>query len=329
MENRELKMAQFDLPTSNSHLPIFIAGPTAVGKSEIALRLAGQLGGEIISVDSMQVYRGLDIGTANPSSADRARVPHHLIDICDLTESFDAAQFARLAHRAVAEIQSRGHVPVLCGGTGLYFKAFLEGLGEAPSADSKLRAELEATPLEKLLEELRERDPAAYEKIDKKNPRRVIRAVEVIRLTGKPFSKQRAEWNSCHLSPVTCHFYCFTRHPDDLHARINARVDAMFARGLVDETRELLKHGLAENKTAMQAIGYRQVVEHLRGERSLPETIEPVKIRTRQFAKRQLTWFRAQKNLEWIELKPDEPVETVIEKLAYKELDLDDENFGL
>jgi tRNA dimethylallyltransferase len=329
MENRELKMAQFDLPTSNSHLPIFIAGPTAVGKSEIALRLAGQLGGEIISVDSMQVYRGLDIGTAKPSSADRARVPHHLIDICDLTESFDAAQFARLAHRAVAEIQSRGHVPVLCGGTGLYFKAFLEGLGEAPSADSKLRAELEATPLEKLLEELRERDPAAYEKIDKKNPRRVIRAVEVIRLTGKPFSKQRAEWNSCHLSPVTCHFYCFTRHPDDLHARINARVDAMFARGLVDETRELLKHGLAENKTAMQAIGYRQVVEHLRGERSLPETIEPVKIRTRQFAKRQLTWFRAQKNLEWIELKPDEPVETVIEKLAYKELDLDDENFGL
>ena len=167
--------------------PIFIAGPTAVGKSEIALRLAEQLGGEIISADSMQVYRGLDIGTAKPSPADRARVPHHLIDICDLTESFDAAQFARLAHRAVAEIQSRGHVPVLCGGTGLYFKAFLEGLGEAPSADAKLRAELEAAPLENLLAELRERDPAAYEKIDKKNPRRVIRAVEVMRLTGKPF----------------------------------------------------------------------------------------------------------------------------------------------
>ena len=308
-------MAQSDLPTSNSHLPIFIAGPTAVGKSEIALRLAGQLGGEIISVDSMQVYRGLDIGTAKPSSADRARVPHHLIDICDLTESFDAAQFARLAHRAVAEIRSRGHVPVLCGGTGLYFKAFLEGLGEAPSADSKLRAELEAVPLEKLLAELRERDPAAYEKIDRQNPRRVVRAVEVIRLTGKPFSEQRADWNSCHLSPVTCHFYCFTRTPDDLRTRINARVDAMFKRGLVDETRELLKHGLAKNKTAMQSIGYRQVVEQLRGERSLPETIELVKIRTRQFAKRQLTWFRAQKNLEWIELKPDESAETVAASL--------------
>jgi tRNA dimethylallyltransferase len=306
--------------------PVFLAGPTAVGKSEIALRLAEQLGGEIISADSMQVYRGLDIGTAKPSPADRARVPHHLIDICDLTESFDAAQFARLAHRAAAEIQSRGRVPVLCGGTGLYFKAFLEGLGEAPPADAKLRAELEATPLEKLLEELRERDPAAYEKIDRQNPRRVIRAVEVIRLTGKPFSEQRADWNVLPASspeglklevPARCrnHVFCFIRSSDDLHVRINARVDAIFARGLVDETRELLKRGLEQNKTAMQAIGYRQVVEHLHGERSLEETIELVKIRTRQFAKRQLTWFRAQKNLDWIELKPDKSLAAVVTSL--------------
>jgi tRNA dimethylallyltransferase len=307
--------------------PLLIAGPTAVGKSEIALRLAGQLGGEIISADSMQVYRGLDIGTAKPSPADRARVPHHLIDLCDLTESFDAAQFARLAHQAVVEIQTRGHVPVLCGGTGLYFKAFLEGLGEAPPANPKLRAELEAVPLENLLAELRERDPAAYEKIDRQNPRRVIRAMEVIRLTGKPFSKQRAEWNVLPKStsealdenvPTKCrnHFYCFTRSAADLHARINIRVDVMFARGLVNETRELLKHGLEQNKTAMQAIGYRQVVEHLRGERSLPETVELVKIRTRQFAKRQLTWFRAQKNLKWVALKPDESLEKCAWKLC-------------
>ncbi len=225
------------------------------------------------------------------------------------TGAFDAAQFARLAHRAVAEIQLRGRVPVLCGGTGLYFKAFLEGLGEAPPADATLRAELEAAPLENLPAELRERDPAAYERIDKKNPRRVIRAVEVIRLTGKPFSAQRADWNSCHSSPAGCHFFCFSRSPADLRARINARVDAMFGRGLVDETRELLKHGLAENKTAMQAIGYRQVVEHLRGERPLKETIELMKIRTRQLAKRQLTWFRGQKGTKWIELKSDDPAE--------------------
>jgi tRNA dimethylallyltransferase len=300
---------------------ILIAGPTAVGKSEIALRLAEQLGGEIISTDSMQVYRGLDIGTAKPLAADRDRVPHHLIDICELAESFDAAQFVRLAQKAVEGIQAHGRVPIFCGGTGLYFKAFLSGLGEAPSANPELRAKLEAMPFEALLRELSERDPAAYEKIDKQNPRRVIRAVEVIRLTGKKFSQQRAEWKSEVQSPKSKvqgqrpGFFCLTRAADDLRKRIDMRVDVMFARGLVDETRELLKHGLEQNKTAMQAIGYRQVVEHLRSERSLAETIEQVKIRTRQFAKRQLTWFRAQKNLKWIELKPDEVLEKVAEKM--------------
>jgi tRNA dimethylallyltransferase len=291
-----------------------IAGPTAVGKSEITLQFAEQLGGEIISVDSMQVYRGLDIGTAKPSSAERARVPHHLISICDLTDSFDAAQFARLAHRAVSEIQSRDRVPILCGGTGLYFKAFLDGLAEAPSADAKLRAELEATPLENLLAELRERDPVAYEKIDRKNPRRIIRAVEVIRLTGKPFSEVQSPRSK--VQGQKPEFFCFTRSSDDLRKRVDARVDAMFARGLVDETRELLKRGLEQNKTAMQAIGYRQVVEHLRGDRSLKETIELVKVRTRQFAKRQLTWFRRQLDLEWIELKPDESLEKIAQKIC-------------
>jgi tRNA dimethylallyltransferase len=307
--------------TSNIQ-PVFIAGPTAVGKSEIALQLAERIGGDIISVDSMQVYRGLDIGTAKPSPAERARVPHHLIDICDLTESFDAAQFVRLAQKAVEEIQARGRVPVFCGGTGLYFKAFLSGLGEAPSANPELRAKLEAMPYEALLRELRERDLAAYEKIDKQNPRRVIRAVEVIRLTGKKFSQQRAEWKSEVQSPKSKvqgrrpEFFCLTRTTDDLRRRIDARVDTMFARGLVDETRELLQHGLQENKTAMQAIGYRQVVEHLRGERPLAETIELVKTKTRQFAKRQLTWFRAQKNLEWMELRPEEPLESVSQRIG-------------
>jgi tRNA dimethylallyltransferase len=309
-------MANPELPSPNAHPPILIAGPTAVGKSEIALCLAERLRGEIISADSMQVYRGLDIGTAKPSPADRARVSHHLVDILDLTGSFDAAQFVRLAHRAAGEIQSRGRVPILCGGTGLYFQAFLEGLGEAPPADARLRAELEATPLEKLLEELRESDPATCEKIDKQNPRRVIRALEVIRLTGKPFSGQRADWSTQRATGGAQRFFCFSRLPADLHARINTRVDAMFARGLVDETRELLKRGLAENKTAMQAIGYRQVAEHLRGERSLKETIELVKIRTRQFAKRQITWFRARKNAEWIELKPDESLEAVADAIG-------------
>jgi len=285
--------------------PVFLAGPTAVGKSAIALAFAEKIGGEIISVDSMQVYRGLDIGTAKPTAAERARVPHHLLDLCDLTESFDADQFIRHAQKAADEIQAHGRTPIFCGGTGLYFKAFLEGLGEAPATDAKLRTELEAAPLAELLRELRERDPAAYEKIDRLNPRRVIRAVEVIRLTGKKFSEQRAEWQSKAQSQKPKVIFCFTRPAEDLHRRINIRVDEMFARGLVDETRELLQHGLAENKFAMQAIGYRQVVEHLRGEHDLAKTIELVKARTRQFAKRQLTWFRRHGNCRWIELSAD------------------------
>ena len=293
---------------------IFIAGPTAAGKSEIALALAAKTGGEIISVDSMQVYRGLDIGTAKPDAATQKRIPHHLIDVCELNEPFDAAKFVQLANRAVTEIQSRKKTPIFCGGTGLYFKAYLDGLGDAPPANPKLRSELEAAPLEGLLQELRERDPAAYEKIDKKNSRRVVRALEVIRVTGKPFSRQRADWDTQHATHNTLHL--FTRSADDLRRRIDLRVDEMFRRGLVEETRELLKYGLAENKTAMQAIGYRQVVEHLGGEHTLPETIELVKIRTRQFAKRQLTWFRRYGNGQWVELKPGEAAENELYILA-------------
>jgi tRNA dimethylallyltransferase len=299
----------------NGFTPIFIAGPTAVGKSEIALALAERLGGEIISADSMQVYRGLDLGTAKPSPAERARVPHHLIDICDLREAFDAAQFVRRAQLAVAEIQGRRRIPIFCGGTGLYFKALLDGLGEAPATDPRLRAEIETTPLETLLAELRDRDPVTHEKIDRQNPRRVVRAIEVIRLTGKPFSEQRAEWQSQAPRPMTQNFFVLTRPSAALHARINARVEEMFRRGLVAETAQLLPRGLAENKTALQAIGYRQVMEHLRGERGLAETIELVKIRTRQFAKRQLTWFRRHARPQWLELKTNEPVTEAMERV--------------
>jgi len=311
------KTAELHPPSSILHpRPILIAGPTAVGKSEVALLLAEKLGGEIISVDSMQVYRGLDIGTAKPSPAERARVPHHLIDVADLAVSFDAAKFVTLANEAVAQIQSRGKVPILCGGTGLYFRAFLEGLGEAPPADAKLRAELEATPLADLLRELEQLDPATFARIDRQNPRRVIRAVEVIRLTGKPFSEQRADWNpASSIQHPASAAVGLTRAPGDLRRRIDARVDQMFARGLVDEARRLLDQGLAQNPTAMQAIGYRQVVEHLRGESSLPETIELVKVRTRQFAKRQMTWFRGQMQANWITITADESAGAVAERV--------------
>ena len=298
-------------PEAESPSPLVIVGPTAVGKSELALSLAERLGGEIISADSMQVYRGLDIGTAKPTAKEQARARHHLIDVVDVKERFDAAQFVRLAHKSVAEIQSRGHLPILCGGTGLYLKAFLEGLGEAPPSDQTLRAELETIPIPVLLHELAERDPATYQRIDQKNPRRIIRAVEVIRLTGKPFSLQRARWSAEGGIRGPELAFGLTRPQAELQRRIDLRVEKMFRDGLVTETDELLKCGLAENKTAVQALGYRQVVEYLRGERSLPDTVELVKTRTRQFAKRQTTWFRRQMQLHWIDLHLKKTAEIV------------------
>jgi tRNA dimethylallyltransferase len=297
--------------------PILIAGPTASGKSEVALLLAERLSGEIISVDSMQVYRGLDIGTAKPSPAQRTRVPHHLIDVVDLTEPFDAAKFARLASAAISEIQSRRRVPILCGGTGLYFKALLEGLGDAPPSDKALRAELEAADLSDLLRELSESDPATYARIDRKNPRRVIRAVEVIRLTGKPFSAQRADWDrASSVAQPACQGFALLRSAEDLLKRIDRRVDEMFERELVAETEALLRRGLRRNKTAAQALGYSQVIEHLRGERSLVETIELVKVRTRQFAKRQMTWFRRQMQFKWVQIRSSDSPAEVTERLV-------------
>jgi tRNA dimethylallyltransferase len=299
---------------------ILLAGSTAVGKSEVVLLLAEKIGAEIVSVDSMQVYRGLDIGTAKPTHKDRARVRHHLIDVVELTEPFDAAQFVRLARKAVADIQARGRVPVFCGGTGLYFKAFLDGLGESPKTDPAVRSELEATPIQDLLAELSVKDPVTYETIDRENARRVIRAVEVIRLTGKPYSQQRATWPASaptRSATGATLFIGLTRSSADLQQRINKRVEKMFAEGLEAETEALLKHGLAENRTAMQALGYRQVVEHLGGTRSLAETIELVKIRTRQFAKRQMTWFKKYGPSTWINLTlQDTPESTARDILA-------------
>jgi tRNA dimethylallyltransferase len=283
----------------------------------VALALAQSLGGEIIAVDSMQLYRGLDIGTAKPSPEDRARVRHHLIDVVELTDTFDAAKFVELGRTALVDISARGRVPILCGGTGLYFKALMHGLGPAPPADPAVRAELQATPLPELLRQLSEKDPLCFAKIDRQNPRRVIRALEVIRLTGKPFSTQRADWSHTPENPEKLrHAFCLTRAPQELRRRIEARVDQMFRCGLVDETEALLKCGLAENPTAMQALGYRQVIEYLRGQRSLSQTIALVKIRTCQFAKRQLTWFRRQMALNWIKVEPSESLEDMVERLA-------------
>ncbi|MBN9692241.1 MAG: tRNA (adenosine(37)-N6)-dimethylallyltransferase MiaA [Verrucomicrobia bacterium] len=297
---------------SRSLAPVVLAGATATGKSAVALELAELVSGEIISVDSMQVYRGLNVGTAKPSAEEQARVRHHLIDVVDLRESFDAARFVALAEAEVRAVQARGRVPILCGGTGLYFNAWINGLGEAPAPDLALRTELEAMPLPALLDELARKDWATFDEIDVQNRRRVVRAVEVIRLTGKPFSQQRAQWPE-RAPELAGRSFGIGRSREDTVRRIHRRVDRMFAEGLVAETERLLEGGLRENRTALQAIGYRQVLEQLDGMRGRLETIELVKVRTRQLAKRQLTWFRGQMDLRWVEVTEREtPLETAM-----------------
>lgn len=280
----------------------FLAGPTAVGKSAVALELARQIGGELVSVDSMQVYRDLDLGTAKPSAAERAAVPHHLLDVCGLTQPFDAAQFVRLARQVAEEIRERGRTPIFCGGTGLYFRALREGLDPLPPADPALRAALAALPLETLAAELRKHDPALAARTDLCNPRRVIRALEILRLGGRRPAERAAAASAAALPPL----WVLRRTPEDLRARIGRRVEAMFAAGLVGETRRLRVAGLDRAPTARQALGYRQVLEHLDGIRDLPATVALVKLRTWQYARRQMTWFRSAAGVRWLDLEAAE-----------------------
>jgi tRNA dimethylallyltransferase len=283
---------------------VYIAGPTAVGKSAVALHLAELLHGEIISVDSMQVYRGMDVGTAKPSPAERARVRHHLIDIVPVAQPFDAATFVQRAKEAARDIEQRGARPIFCGGTGLYFQAFWHGLGEAPASDPNLRSELQQRELHALLEELQRLDPETFLRIDRANRRRVVRALEVVRLTGESYLQQQARWRRAGESANDGPKLAFgLRCPREmLNRRIDRRVDHMFAQGLIGEVEQLVWERLRANPTALQALGYRQVVEYLDGARSLPETIALVKQKTRQYAKRQMTWFLHQAQLTWVDL---------------------------
>lgn len=281
--------------------PIFLTGPTAVGKSDLAMQLAEETSGEIISADSMQVYRGLDIGTAKPSPQKRSLIPHHLIDIAELCQTFDAGQFVQRATQAVREIKQRQRIPIFCGGTGFYLKAYHEGLDDLPPRNPALRSELEQTTPEKLLEELCRKDPLLFAQIDPKNLRRVIRALEIIRQTQQPVSAQRRQWEAkAALPPLVVLF----RPAASLRKRIHQRVEAMFQAGLVEETQALLKCGIQENPVASRALGYRQVLRHLKNQSSLLETIALVKMKTWQFARRQLTWFRKQKHTIWLDLDP-------------------------
>ena len=295
---------------------IYITGATASGKSALAMRLANRLGGEIISVDSMQVYCGLNIGTAKPSAQEQNEIQHHLIDVAQLSEAFDAAQFVSLAQQALKLIWKRGRVPIFCGGTGLYFRALIEGLGESPPSDESLRDELALMPIESLVAELQIKDPEAAKQVDLKNPRRVLRAIEVIRLTGRPYSEQRIGWDNVDKAPQN--LFCISREVDVLNQRIHKRVDEMFNQGLVEETQTLIKKGLRNNRNACQALGYRQVLDLLDGKLDLENVVHQVKTKTRQFAKRQRSWFRNQMKCKFLEWPDEENLNSFSEQLLAK-----------
>jgi tRNA dimethylallyltransferase len=281
---------------------VIVLGPTAVGKSRVAVELALRLGGEVVSGDSIQVYRGFDIGTDKPPVEARRGVPHHLIDIVGPEVQFTAADFVREALAAARAIAARGHLPIVAGGTGLYIKALCDGLFPGPGRDPALRGALEAEAREKGLETLFRRleavDPEYACKIRDRDRVRIIRALEVHAATGRPISEHFRTTES----PVkgrTVVRLGLRLGKDELYRRIDARVERMFARGLIDEVRSLLAQGVPETAPPFRALGYGHVLRHLRGETGRDEAAALTKTDTRHYAKRQMTWFRKMAGVVW------------------------------
>lgn len=290
-----------------SRLPLLVlVGPTAVGKTQLSLRLAEELDGEIVSADSMQVYKFMDIGTAKPTPEERRRIPHHLLDVCLPNESFSVARYQRLAWDAIANIHRRGRFPILTGGTGLYVQAVVDGLNFPPQpSDKQYRAKLQALAQEEGPEAvhrlLQRVDPETASRIHPNNLRRVVRALEICRCTGRPMSAHLKE-EPRQKPPYDLHMYGLTRDRSELYERINRRVDEMIAAGLVAEVKVLVEMGFAEGKTALQALGYKEILAYLQGLLTFEEAVELLKRDTRRYAKRQLTWFRRDRRIRWFNL---------------------------
>jgi len=292
-----------------------LVGPTAVGKTELAIPLAQRLNGEILSCDSMQVYRGMDIGTAKASPEEQALVPHHLIDIVDVDHNFTVAEYQQRARQLIEDINQRGKIPLLVGGTGLYYQAVVDNYSFYPMATRQdIRKQLQAEVAEKGLPELytrlQEIDPDYATKISPQDEKRIIRALEVFALTGIPFSKQQTrQRNTYTLAAVGLYL-----NRETLYQRINERVDKMLARGLIDEVRKFRGQGYGLDNNAMQALGYKQVIYYLEGLMSYEEMVEAIKKGTRRFAKRQYTWFKRDERIKWFDVSQDSQ-EALVEKI--------------
>ncbi len=297
------------LNTPDKRKLVIIAGPTAVGKSAAAIALAKEIGGEIVSADSMQVYRRMDIGSAKVTEEETEGIPHHLIDILEPQEEFNVTLFQKLAKEAMEGIYSRGHVPIITGGTGFYIQSVLYDIDFTENGDDKgYRHELEQLAAtegpEALSEMLREIDPESAERIHENNVRRVIRALEFYRETGGKISTHN-ENERAKESPYDFRYFVLTMDRAHLYERIGLRVDKMMEAGLLDEVKRLSEEGCRPEMVSMQGLGYKQLLSYLNGHETLEEAVERIKQETRHFAKRQLTWFKRERGVIYIDVEKE------------------------
>ena len=282
-----------------------VVGPTACGKTKMGILLAKRFGGEVVSVDSMQIYRGMTIGTAAPTPEEMDGVPHHMVAIADPSENWSVARFVEEADRCIQDILSRGKLPILVGGTGLYLDAIVAGRTFAPgeaggSVRRQLEAELTEKGIEPLFRELEQVDPEAAERLHLSDEKRILRALEVFRETGKTISQHNRETQAIPPKYHAIYIGLAFRAREDMKALIDLRVDKMVEEGLIDEIRALLASGIPATATALQAIGYKEFLSAMAGETTLQSAIDEVKLRSRQYAKRQLTWLRRNTAIHWI-----------------------------
>lgn len=306
-------------PLQEAKPPLLVLiGPTAIGKTKLSIEIANRYGCEIISGDSMQVYRGMDIGTAKIKPEEMEGVPHHLIDICEPTHPFSVAEFQQRGRELVAEIRQRGKLPFIVGGTGLYIESFCYDFqfSEAGSDESfreEQRRFLEEHGEEALHAKLRLIDPPSADKLHPRDTRRVIRALEVHYVTGRTMSEQLAEQTK--VSPYNLCIVGLTTDREILYKRIEGRIDAMLEDGLVEEVRELLNRGVDRSYISMQGLGYKEIAAYLEGEYSYDRAVELLKRDTRHFAKRQLSWFRHMKEIEWVEVPPQPNISMILQEI--------------
>jgi tRNA dimethylallyltransferase len=279
---------------------LVLSGPTGSGKSSLAVSIAESIGAEIVNADSMQLYRGLDIGTAKPTAQELARVPHHLLSIVSPDLNFTASDFRREAAAAIAEIDARGKKVIVVGGTGLYIRALLDGLVDSPEGDPELRLQFAGLPGEELLQRLSLVDPDTAARLHPNDRLRIIRALEVFSQTGRPISEFRAEhaFSGGYYQPLKM---AIRVERQELYRRIDLRVDQMLHDGLVAEVASLLAHGYDRESKALRCIGYKEICAYLAGETALDEAVSLIKRDTRRYAKRQMTWFGKENDIYWLE----------------------------